>query len=95
MTYTKEDINWVYVRMGGRCFYCGILLSFEQFGLAGEPRAWDINDFIPAAKNGESCRDNWVPACISCSTIKGELFPWEFDARRFKHKDEQPHHYIL
>ncbi len=94
MIYTDEDVNWVFNRMGGRCFYCSMRLSRENFGLIVERGAWDIDNFIPLSRNGAFRRDNWVPSCIICETVKGELFPWEFDAPRFRQRDECPNNYI-
>jgi 5-methylcytosine-specific restriction endonuclease McrA len=94
MAYTKDEVKWVFDRTGGRCFYCGMTLVFENYGLLPERSAWEVNYFIPKLDNGERRRENWVPACISCDTVKGECFPWEFDSRRFLPEDENPDNYI-
>lgn len=94
MIHAEEDILWVFNRIGGRCFYCGMRLSFENFGRIAERGAWEIGNFIHVSREGESQRDNWVPSCIICETVKGSLFPWEFDARRFRQGDESPNNYI-
>lgn len=93
MSYTDEDRNWVYDRTGGHCFYCGIQLSFSNYGLVGERGAWEIEHFIPIASNGAHQPYNWVPACVGCNTAKADLLPWEFDPR-FRQGDRDPSHYI-
>ncbi len=95
MAYTDEEIKWVYDRANSRCFYCGTHLVFENYSLLDERGAWEVNYFIPKLNNGERCRENWVPACIACDTVKGECFPWEYDSRRFLQGDENPDNYII
>ncbi len=93
MLYTNDEIKWVFDRTDGCCFYCGSYLILGCHGTVAERGAWDVNYFIPTLDKGERRRNNWVPACIVCDTVKGELFPWEFDARRFRDRDENPDHY--
>jgi 5-methylcytosine-specific restriction endonuclease McrA len=94
MAYTDEEIKWIYDRTDGRCIYCGTRLVFDNYSLLAAQGAWDVNYFIPKLNNGERSRENWVPACITCDTVKGECFPWEYDARRFLQGDENPDNYI-
>ena len=95
MAYTDDELLWVYNRTDGRCIYCGTHLIFENYSLLAERGAWDINYFIPKLNNGARCRENWVPACIACDTIKGECFPWEIRfPTGFLQGDENPENYI-
>jgi 5-methylcytosine-specific restriction endonuclease McrA len=94
MAYTKEDIKWVYDRTEGYCFYCGIRLSFKNYGSVGKRGAWEIDHFIPIASNGAHQPYNWVPACVSCNTEKSDLLPWEYDPERFTQGDRDPDDYI-
>ena len=74
MIYTDDEIKWVFDRTDGRCFYCGTNLVLGCHGMVAERGAWDINYFLPTLDKGEHRRDNWVPACIACDTVK-ERFP--------------------
>ena len=95
MSYTDDEIKWVYGRTDGCCFYCGTHLTLGCYGLIAERGAWEVNYFIPKLNNEERRRENWVPACITCDTVKRECFPWEYDARRFLPGDENPDNYII
>ncbi len=94
MSYTDEDISWVYDRTGGCCFYCDTRLSFHNHGAVGRKGAGEIGHFIPLSSNGAHQLYNWVPACVDCSTRKGDLLPWEFDPERFKQGDRDPQNYL-
>ncbi len=94
MPYTDKEIEWVYARTRGYCFYCDIQLSFSSYGAVGERGAWEIDHFIPIASNGAHQPYNWVPACVNCNTIKADLLPWEFDPTRFRQNDQDPDNYF-
>lgn len=53
---------------GGRCFYCGCLLDFNNFHL---------DHIVPKSKGGKN-PDNLVPACIDCNEFKSDLSVKEF-----------------
>jgi 5-methylcytosine-specific restriction endonuclease McrA len=94
MAYSEDDVNWVYDRTKGACFYCGKLLSFKNYGQVGYTGAWEVDHFIPLASNGADQPYNWVAACVSCNTEKSDMLPWEFDPRRFRTGDRDPDHYL-
>jgi len=94
MPYTDDDINWVYDRVDGTCFYCGIRLSFHKHGKVGKRGAWEVDHFIPVASRGADQLYNWVPACVDCNTRKTDLFPWEFDPDHFAPNDRDPDNYL-
>lgn len=96
MVYTNEEVvvNYVYDRMGGYCFYCGIRLSFKNYGRVGKKGAWEMDHFIPIASNGAHQLYNLVPACVSCNTEKSNLLPWKYDPNRFRQGDRDPSNYI-
>ena len=94
MAHTNGDVNWVYDRAEGHCFYCGIQLSFKNYGDVGQKGAWEIDHFIPIASNGADQLYNWVPACVNCNTEKADLLPWEYDPDRFRRGDREPDNYI-
>ena len=83
MAYSEAEVNLVYDRTNGRCFYCGVQLSFKNYGKVGEKGAWEIDHFIPIASNGAHQPYNWVPACVECNTAKSGALPWEFSPDTF------------
>ncbi len=93
MRYSKQEIQWVFERMKGHCFYCGMKIAMGQYRLSAHPGAWDINNFIPTQAKSEQ-KKNWVPACVHCNASKGQLLPWEYDPARFCRGDEDPDSYI-
>jgi 5-methylcytosine-specific restriction endonuclease McrA len=71
MTYSDEDISWTYNRTAGCCFYCGLQIDLNNYGLTGGQGAWTIDNLIPVFHNMMHKRDNFVPACMSCEVRKG------------------------
>ncbi len=94
MGYTDEKVNWIYDRTEGRCFYCGMRLSFKNYGKVGNKGAWEVDHFIPIASNGAHQLYNWVAACVHCNTEKSDLLPWEFEPDKFEQGDRDPENYI-
>src|SRR5574341_373946 len=94
MPYSDGEINWVYDRGGGMCFYCGMRLSFHNHGKVGERGAWEVDHFIPRASRGAHQPYNWVAACVDCNTRKSDLLPWEFDPERFFPGDRDADNYL-
>ena len=94
MSYYNDEVNWVYDRTDGYCFYCDIKISFKNYGRVGGRGAWEVDHFIPIVSRGAHQPYNWVPACISCNTEKGNLLPWEFDPVVFFSGDRDPDNYI-
>lgn len=94
MGYNDEYVNWVYDRTRGQCFYCGITLSFKNYGIVGNKGAWEIDHFIPIASKGAHQPHNWVPACVNCNTEKSDMLPWKYNPGRFKQGDRDPENYM-
>lgn len=57
-----------YNMTGGRCFYCGCKLDFNNFHL----------DHVVPKANGGKYEKNTVPACIECNTLKCDRTIEEF-----------------
>lgn len=93
MSYTNDELNDIYDRRSGTCFYCGIRLSFVNYGKVGQKGAWEVDHFIPVASKGTHQFYNWVAACIDCNTQKSDLLPWELDPGRFGQGDRDPNNY--
>lgn len=53
---------------GGRCFYCGCKLDFNNFHI----------DHFTAKKRGGKQKDNLVPSCPDCNLSKGDMTVEEF-----------------
>lgn len=94
MGYTDDELNFIYDRTEGRCFYCGMQLSFTNYGKVGNKGAWEVDHFIPIASNGAHQLSNWVPACVHCNTEKSDSLPWDFEPDRFEQGNRDPENYI-
>ncbi|MCK6512131.1 HNH endonuclease [Myxococcota bacterium] len=94
MSYNNDELNWVYDRTGGYCFYCGIKLAFVNYGKVGNRGCWEVDHFIPLASNGAHQPYNWVPACVDCNTRKSNLLPWHFMPDRFSQGERDPENYL-
>lgn len=58
----------VFDMTGGRCYYCGCELNFDDFHM----------DHVQAKSKGGKVRDNLVPACRDCNIMKCDLSIEEF-----------------
>ncbi len=90
MTEREIEINLVYDRTNGYCYYCGKRLSFQNHGRVGARGAWHIDHFIPFSRNGADQLRNLVPACVRCNTMKADLMPWVIDPWRFPRGQRDP-----
>lgn len=53
----------VFNMLGGKCFYCGCELDFDNFHM----------DHFKAKSNHGKVKDNLVPACVDCNLFKSNL----------------------
>lgn len=58
----------IYDITGGRCFYCGCRLEFNEF---------HVDHFTAKSKGGKGS-NNLVPSCIDCNLSKGNMSVEEF-----------------
>lgn len=65
------DRKKIFDMTGGRCFYCGMPLDYNDF---------HVDHFIPKALGGKD-KDNLVPSCPDCNLSKGDLTIDEFRAK--------------
>ena len=70
MPFTNEEINHVYDKTDGYCYYCGKKISFVNYGKPGNHSAWEINPSKPVSRGGTNYLRNLVPACIVCNRDK-------------------------
>lgn len=71
----------IFSMTGGRCFYCGCELDFNDFHL---------EHFSPKA-NGGKVANNLVPSCPDCNLQKSTLSVEEF-RERIRHIATDTHH---
>lgn len=70
MPFSNEDVNYVYDKNDGYCYYCGKRLSFQNYGENGKRGSWQIDHSRAKARGGSNYRRNLVPACIHCNLDK-------------------------
>ena len=58
----------IFNMLGGRCYYCGCELDFDNFHM----------DHFKAKKDGGKVHNNLVPACPECNLCKNDLTIEEF-----------------
>lgn len=64
---TRHDLERLFARFDGRCFYCS-------------SPATDVDHVIPLARGGRHAIGNFVPSCRSCNDSKGAkyLIEWRW-----------------
>jgi uncharacterized protein (TIGR02646 family) len=65
----KEIRTAVYHKYGGRCAYCGTLISYEKM---------QVDHIHPRSRQGEDSVENYNPACFSCNHYKASYTLEEF-----------------
>ena len=66
----KKDMKWkIYIRDGGRCYYCKQVLFINDM---------TIDHKIPRYKNGNDQQTNLILSCEKCNKEKGILDFKEF-----------------
>lgn len=67
--FRPQDIQGLYVRQEGCCFYCKVQLA---------PETISIDHVIPRSRNGSNTPDNIVITCVDCNTLKATRTGLEF-----------------
>lgn len=87
MPFTDEQIEYVYHKTGGYCYYCKKKLSLSNYGKNGNHGSWHIDHSKPKSKGGTDYLRNLVPACIECnmdkSTRHGSYYKSKFEYATF------------
>lgn len=65
MAYTDDQLQTIFNRTGGYCFYCGARLAWGNYRLLGAVGAWK------ADQRGVCGGSDHVPSCITCHRIEG------------------------
>ncbi len=88
-----SDLEWIFSRTNGLCFYCGKKLCANNRGYFAGRGACEIDHLIPFSRGGADQPYNLVPACVGCNREKSDMWPWEFD-ERFRVGDRNPDNYV-
>jgi len=78
LPWSEDDLNYIYDKTGGYCYYCGKKIDWSNYGAHGEKGAWTVDHMLPVSRGGTDHMNNLVPACIPCNSSKGDLRPREF-----------------
>lgn len=79
MSYTNEELNYVYDKNDGHCWHCSKKLAWKNYGKRDERGAWEVDHSRPLARGGADYLRNLVPACVKCNRSKGNLTSREFE----------------
>lgn len=52
MKYPDDQLNCIYDKTGGYCYYCQKKLAFTNYGQFGRKGAWEADHNIPTASGG-------------------------------------------
>ena len=67
MRYSSRQLEDIYDKTGGRCYYCRKKLTWHNYGKSGESGAWEVDHSNPAAIGETYYMQDLVPLCIDCS----------------------------
>lgn len=62
-TNWRERHKWLWVKTEGHCAYCG--LAFASYAEMTD------DHIVPRARGGSNSRENRLPCCKSCNSVKG------------------------
>jgi len=78
MSYTDEELSYIYDKNNGYCHHCGKKLAFVNYGSFGSRGAWEVDHSHAKAQGGTDYMRNLFPSCISCNRSKGDLHSRQF-----------------
>lgn len=61
---------WQRKTASGLCHYCGRKMAFAEI---------TMDHLVPLTRGGRSTRDNLVPSCKECNTMKKNMLPLEWE----------------
>jgi 5-methylcytosine-specific restriction endonuclease McrA len=70
---------WQQKTAPGLCHYCGKKFPFREL---------TMDHLVPLSRGGRSTKDNLVPSCKSCNTLKKSLLPLEWQEHLDKSRQE-------
>lgn len=83
MPYTDEELNYIYDKTGGYCYYCGKKLAFTNYGKPKRRGAWEVDHSNPISRGGTDYYRNLFPSCIPCNRSKRDRTRQQF-RKKFK-----------
>ena len=81
--FSHEKKMEIYLKTGGKCYYCNIQLENEDLldwggKVVTTRHHWNVDHKTPVSRNGTNDSDNLVPSCHSCNGLKGTRTAEEF-----------------
>lgn len=76
--YDYDELNRVFEKTDGYCYYCDKHLSFLNYGHPDGRGSWEIDHIVPLSAGGVDNRRNRVTACFSCNRLKGSMLTRQF-----------------
>jgi len=80
MSYSDEELYFIYDKNDGYYWHCGKKLAWKNYGKRGRRGAWEVDHSRPISRGGTDYLRNLVPACIECNRSKGDLTSREFES---------------
>lgn len=71
---------WQQKTASGLCYYCGQKFAYSEL---------TMDHVLPLARGGRSTRDNLVPCCKECNTLKKSMMPIEWQEWLEKNKRQK------
>lgn len=71
MTYTDEELAYIYARTSGRCHLCQKKRAFRNYGVPSARGSWEVEHSRAQAHSGTHRLNNLYVACIPCNRGKG------------------------
>src|SRR5580658_2913501 len=79
MNLSDEELQEIFVKGEGHCFYCRSPIDMDRYGSSGSG-GWEIDHYVARSEGGTSDLSNLVPACRTCNRGKGMRHGRSFDA---------------
>ena len=76
----NAKLKQIYRRKDGYCWYCGVKLSFTNYGTGCLKGAWEVDHRRPRSRGGSDDIKNLVPICYYCNREKGNRLGGTFRA---------------
>ncbi len=76
--YSEDELNRVFDKTDGSCYYCDKQLVFSNYGQQGQRGSWEVDHVVPLSAGGADDKRHRVPACFSCNRLKGAMSARQF-----------------
>lgn len=70
---------WQQKTSSGLCHYCGCKVTYQDL---------TMDHLVPLARGGRSTKENLVPSCKNCNTLKKSMLPIEWQEHLERTKKE-------